>query len=242
MQPFIEQAQDSWGQGLSASDVANNPNVQAMLESLQRQSGELFNEQIAPELRRSSISGGMYGGGRSPVGMGIGAGKAENAFNDAAAKMMMQTYGQGLQHEANLLNMSPQIAGLGMLPGQELMQAGQMDQTSRINELNSQINRGNAEQQQAFYPINQHIANLGAFPGAGMANPGSASGLAQGVGVGSILGGGIYEANQQGVFDNMWGSANDPLIVGQSGPVQGGISAMATPFDLAGPLGQLGGG
>lgn len=222
MQPMIDQAQQAWGFGLSAPDVANNPYVQDMLDALAAESDAAYGRQLA-RLGREGVGTGMYGGGRQGVRGAVLGGEIDRNRQMAAAQTALGAYGQGLSHQANLLGMSPQMASLGFLPGKQLIEAGAQDQAARTAELGAQMSRGQAVQNFALNPAERYIGMLGGQPGLQAAPQyHGTSGTSAGLGAGLALGGLFQTAQNQGLFDNLWG--NKPLVTGPTG--QGGYSGM----------------
>ena len=133
---------------LGAVDVGNNPYVQDMNQVAANQFTRASNEAIQnmvsqfrsgvlPGITNDAVMNGGLGGSRQGVAQGLAIqGLGNNVANmiqsgqGDLANMYAQTnlgaYGQGLQAVNSALNMMPEYAQLGLLPGQIYQQAGGM--------------------------------------------------------------------------------------------------------------------
>jgi hypothetical protein len=131
---------------LNAMDVGNNPYVQDMNQVAANQFTRASNQAIGdmvsqfksgvlPGITNDAVASGGLGGSRQGVAQGLAIqGLGNNVTNmiqsgqSDLANMYAQTnlgaYGQGLQAAGNAVNMMPQYAQLGLMPGQVAQQAG----------------------------------------------------------------------------------------------------------------------
>lgn len=145
---MYNQTMNTYNNLTNAMDVANNPYVQGMnlasANMFNQAMGQSFADMaknyantVAPSIANSAIGQGGFGGTRQGVAEGMAVGNMANAARDVMqsgqanlANMYAQTnlgaYGQGLGAANQAMAFSPQLAELGLLPGQIQQQAGQM--------------------------------------------------------------------------------------------------------------------
>lgn len=166
---------------LNAMDVGNNPYVQDMNQvaanqftrasdqAIQNMVGQ-FRNQVLPGITNDAVAAGGLGGSRQGVAQGLAIqGLGNNVQNmiqsgqSDLANMYAQTnlgaYGQGLQAAGNAINMMPQYAQLGLMPGQIAQQAGGIYEGYQQKAIDDAMARWDFAQNEPW----QRLANMNAI-------------------------------------------------------------------------------
>ncbi len=166
------------GQNVGANTDAFGQNVgryqQAFGRSLE-DIGDTLTRDWLPSIESGASLAGQYGGTRQGVAEGVAMGDATQALSRAVgegmtglsdygsnaaralsgslANMQMGAWGQGLNAQQNAMQMAPQIAQLGMLPGQIYQGVGNTLDSYRQQQID-------AERQRWDYEQNAQIAQM----------------------------------------------------------------------------------
>jgi hypothetical protein len=121
-------------QNYNAADVANNPYVKAMQDSIGGTMTRELREGALPAVNAGAALAGGIGGSRQALAQGQAIGRSQTALGDALANLNLGAYNTGVGARTAALQMSPQIqamtksGGLTRLGvGQALEQRGQQE-------------------------------------------------------------------------------------------------------------------
>jgi hypothetical protein len=129
----VGMAQGAWGSALNAPDVVNNPYVMNQVMANTGLLNRNLSENLLPMIQDNATQAGQSGSSRQGVAEGIALRGTQEAAARQAAATMNQAYGQGLNARQGAMGMSPQMLGLGMLPG--------MQQSTFGNALNAEAQK-----------------------------------------------------------------------------------------------------
>lgn len=105
-----------------------NPYLKETYEMGARRLGEQFREQVAPELRRSAMGAGAYGGSRH----GVMEGMAEKGLAQSLGDLATQLYGGAYEAErARQYGLMPQAESIAQSRMNELAQAMAVDEAKQ---------------------------------------------------------------------------------------------------------------
>jgi hypothetical protein len=166
------------GQSVGANTEAFGQNAQRYQQAFGRSLDDVSNALLRewlPSIDSGASLAGQYGGTRQGVAEGVAMGDATKALSRAIgegmtglsdygtnaarslssnlANMQMGAWGQGLQAQQDAMRMAPQIAQLGMLPGQIYQGVGSQLDAYRQQQIN-------AEKQAWDYEQNAQIAQM----------------------------------------------------------------------------------
>ena len=170
---------------LNAMDVGNNPYVQDMNQVAANQFTRASNEAIQnmvsqfqsgvmPKITNDAVAAGGLGGSRQGIAQGLAiqslgnnvANMIQSGQNDLAnmyAQTNLGAYGQGLNAAGQAINMMPQYAQLGLMPGQVAQQAGGLYEGYQQKAIDDAMARWDFYQNEPW----QRLANMNAiFSGA----------------------------------------------------------------------------
>lgn len=111
-QQGVQTAQNSLTGLLTASDVANNPVVQNLLNTQTNAITQAYREQILPSITGESVMTGGIGGSRQGVAQGLAAERTAGAIGDSATQLLSNAYSRGLTAQAQGLALAPGITQL----------------------------------------------------------------------------------------------------------------------------------
>lgn len=116
----------NWGMN-AVMDPYSNQALQSHIAAAQRPLTQAYQEQVLPGIRDQAE---MYGGAGSRTGLaeGVAARSYMDAMGDVSSSMMSQAYGQGLDQQARMMAMAPQMYQAGAMPGQFMGQVGAQQQ------------------------------------------------------------------------------------------------------------------
>lgn len=114
----IGHSQGAWGSALNAPDVANNPYIGGVADTMQDRLNRNLTENVMPGIQGNFNMAGQYGGEREDT-MRLKAGRdTQMALSEGLSGLYGNAYGQGLEARGNAMAQSGNQIGLGMLPGQ----------------------------------------------------------------------------------------------------------------------------
>ena len=189
--PFME----TWQRNMGASDVANNPNVQGMMQANQQALNQNLQRNMLPGIQQGAIQAGGMNNARQGIAQAGAIGDTQNALANANAQTMMGAYNSGLQAEQAAMGQSGNLMNTIGTPSQMQMGAGQVGESYEQRALQDAMNRyywSSAEQERR---IGFGTSIMGGMPKYGeqigeSANPGYTSlGNIAGSVAGSFLGG-----------------------------------------------------
>ncbi|MCS5550276.1 MAG: tail fiber domain-containing protein [Gammaproteobacteria bacterium] len=155
-----------YGTGSNVLDVANNPYVTGMAQAAARDAYSAL-PGLFGDIRSGSVLSGGYGGGRQGIAEGNAIGTAnQNAIN-ATANIYGNAYGQGLQHQGNVLGMAGGLMDLGNYGNELLMNAGGVQQTQNQAETDALMDKHNWEQNLPYQQLQNYQNAVGGFQWGG---------------------------------------------------------------------------
>lgn len=136
--------------GLNAPDLSNNPYLEPYMQAATRPLEQSLALSTMPGIRSQFTDAGQYGSSRQGVAEGVAQGLTNQAIGDTRAKIASQAYGQGLDQQAKMFALYPQMMQAGLMPGNILSQVGgerqqlanqfQTDPYQKLREYNSILN------------------------------------------------------------------------------------------------------
>lgn len=198
-----QQAQQSVGQLLTASDVGNNPVVQDAIQAALNPLARQFTEKVMPSLRIGGIDGGNTSSSRQGVIEAMAARDFNETSSNLIGRLMGDFYKSGLDAQTRGVALSPSIANLTNLGGQTLAQVGDAEQAYQQTLINAamqeEVDRAN---QMPQFLSNFRNLITGGFGGTttsptGVQNPSD---------LGSLIGGGMsgYALGHMVEASNPW--------------------------------------
>lgn len=155
-----------YGTGSGVLDVANNPYVQGMAQSAARDAYSSL-PGIFGDIRGGALLSGGYGGGRQGIAEGNAIGAAnQNAIN-ATANIYGNAYGQGLQHQGNVLGMAGGLMNLGNYGNELMMNAGGIQQAQNQSEIDASMQQHEWEQNLPYQQLQNYQNTVGGFQWGG---------------------------------------------------------------------------
>jgi hypothetical protein len=224
MPEYLQSGDEGLRAMFGAADVANNPYVNQMLDAQARNVGDQLTRQWLPGIRQGASLAGQTGSTRQGVAEGVAIGDAAKALADATAQTQLNAYGQGLQQRTAAMAALPQMAQLGMLPGQTMQGLGQQQEQYLQRQIDEAVNRFNFYQQEPWQRLNYANAIYSGIPWNSSATSTQASG------------GSSKAANALG--GAMMGASLASPLAAMGGPIANGIASLGSP--LAGALGFSG--
>lgn len=207
----IAQAQQAQSGALNAPDVANNPYIAGMADTITSRLGRNFSENLMPAIGDSALMAGQSGGSRQGVAQGIAARGTQEATGDALAGLYGGAYGQGLQAQGNALQRAPQMAQYGLMPSQIQQGIGGMYQGQEQRGIDEGIARQNFANQEPWNRLGNY-SNL----------------LAGGQGYGTTTGTTTQSGGGGGLFGNLLGAGMTAagVMSGNPGMAMSGMGSM----------------
>lgn len=136
-----------WNTLLGASDIKNNPNLDAAIAAATAPTIRAFSDQGGPlaNIRDQFQSSGQFGGTRQGIAEGIAADRLQQNTLGIGAQMAQQAYQTGLDSTARGLVLTPQVQGAQMAPATTLDAVGQESRTMQqqiIDDMMARFNYG----------------------------------------------------------------------------------------------------
>lgn len=183
--------------GLNAADVNANPALQGYVDAAIRPLTQAYEEQILPGIRDQAE---MYGGAGSRTGLaeGVASRGYMDAVGDTTANIMSQAYGQGLDQQARMMTLLPQMMQTGMMPYDIMNQVGGWNQAMTQNQINDAMARWDFGQTADYNQAKDYFSTLMGTPwgsGTSTSSLDSQSNMAS-----SLLGGGLLGAGAGSIF------------------------------------------
>lgn len=209
---------------LRAPDVASNPYVAGMADTIQGRLNRNLMENQLPGIRGGALAAGQVGGSRQALAEGQAIGRTNEAYGDAMAQLYSDAYGKGLDQQYRGAATAPSTMQAMMMPSEMVANVGA-------------YNRGEAElalqDQMARHEFNQNrpYSNLQNYMNIVQGNPwGSTSS--------SEMAGGSRGFNPGGAIGGAGlGYMGGTALAGGLG----GFGAGASMGAALGPIGAIGG-
>lgn len=201
-------ATTAWNTLLGASDINNNPNLQAAITAAQAPTIRAFTDAGGPlsSIRDQFQGAGQFGGTRQGVAEGIAADRLQQNLLGTGAQMAQQAYLTGLDSSARGLVLSPTVQATQLSPATTLDTVGQESRTLQQQVIDDMMQRYNYNQNLPAANLQQYqnliMGNFGgqtsttAQPNRttqsiGLAATGAATGMMIGGPMGALVGGGL---------------------------------------------------
>jgi len=152
---------------LQAPDVANNPYIGGVADTITDRLNRNFSENLMPGIQGGATMAGQSGGSRQGVAEGIAARGTQEALGSSLNQLYGDAYGRGLQAQSAAMGMAPQMAQLGMMPGQVQQQVGGQMRAEDQMGIDEAVARHDFEQQEPWQRLGQYNALLGGGQGYG---------------------------------------------------------------------------
>lgn len=201
----------SLGQALDASNVVNNPAVQAGLGAIEDRALQTFGEDILPQLRQQATGFGNQFSSKAEQTERLAARDLQSAISNAQADLLTGSLGDAFGLQRAGLAMAPGLQQAGLMGGNILGGIGSqfqgMDQAA--------INEAMARHNFPTTATNQYINQLGVLSGGNLGGTtiGTESG---GSDLLSAAGGAMSGAKLGSTF-GPWGTAAGALLGGLGG-------------------------
>jgi hypothetical protein len=209
----------SLGQALDASNVVNNPAVQAGLGAIEDRALQTFGEDILPQLRQQATGFGNQFSSKAEQTERLAARDLQSAISNAQADLLTGSLGDAMRLQGAGLAMAPGLQQAGLMGGNILGGIGSqfqgMDQAA--------INEAMARHDFPVGATNQYINQLGVLSGGnlgGVTTQGSTGSNT----LGNIIGGGLMGQAGGTALGSMLGlTGGTGAIFPLAGAVLGGL-------------------
>ena len=152
---------DTWTRGLNASDVANNPYVNSMMDVNAQKSNQNLSNNVMPGLQQGQVVAGGMNSARQGLAQGAAAGMAQQGVDWANSNLQSQAYGQGLAQENAMLSQAPNMQNAFTAPWETIGQAGSGVEFYQQKALEDAMARWGFSGDQANSMLNNLIGQLG---------------------------------------------------------------------------------
>ncbi len=229
IQPMGELANRMGGavySGLS-NDVFNNPALGSMANTIQRRMGDQFSEQWMPNIRNASINMGQgtTGSGYNKAAA-MATGRAAEGIGDSLANLYGGAYNTGLEQQARMAALGPQVMQTALAPSQIASSIGGQRQQMQGQQTTEDIARFGYQEGLPYNKLADYGATIGTgIPGSGTSTSTGAQRLSGGNPLLGAIGGGLSGLSMASSFY--------PGAAGATGLF---ASPMALPFALGGAL------
>jgi hypothetical protein len=165
-----------------------------------RETADAYADAVNEQLRRTTLSdisdqsvqsGQGWGSSREAIEAGLARGEASERIADRTSQLYSDAYQRGLGAMQSGLSMAPQMAQLGMMPGQTMMNVGGMPQQEAQTDLSNYANIINQVASQGGQQVTPQSS--GGLPGL-LGGAASGAGIAQSIGASSPWGWGLTAA------------------------------------------------
>jgi hypothetical protein len=152
---------------LNAPDVANNPYIGGVADTITQRMNRNFQENLLPAISGGAIQAGQPGGSRQGVAQGVAARGTQEALGGALSDLYGNAYSQGLDAQGRALALAPQTAQLGMLPGQSMYNIGQIQRAEDQRPITEAMARHEFAQNEPWERLAKYSGLLGTGLGYG---------------------------------------------------------------------------
>jgi hypothetical protein len=184
----------------SVYDPQSNPVLQDYVASATRPLTEAYQNTVGNAIAGNAVGAGSFGGSRQGVAEGLASRAYQNAVGDVSTGIYNNAYNQGLDQQARMAALAPQVMQAGLMPSQFLGDVGSQQQNQAQLGINEAMNRYNYNQDAPYNRASSYVSTLAGTPwGTSSAtgpdpnasNPviGALGGAGLGYGAASLLGG-----------------------------------------------------
>lgn len=193
----MQQSSNALNQGLqfslNAPDVANNPYIGGVADTIQKRMSRQFNEDLMPRITTNAVQSGGLGGSRQGIAEGLAARGTSEATGDALAALYADAYGSGLDAQGRALVAAPSAMQASLMPSQTVGQVGQFYRGMDEMALQSDMDRFNYNEQLPYQNLSNYMNVLQGAPwGSTTTSPAQKgnplTGAASGAMIGSMFG------------------------------------------------------
>ena len=203
MMPALNNTFGAYNWGMNApQNVMTDPLVNRQIQSAMRPVTQQYQEQVMPSIQRNAIGAGNYGGSRQGVAEGLASRSYMDTLGDISTGIYSNAYNKGMDQQARMMALGPQVFGMGMMPGQMMGQVGAQNQQQTQKMIDDAVARWNYGQTE---PVNRMTNYWNTLWGAGggtqkMPDPNASNPLS------SAIGGGLAGAGTAGMLElsNPW--------------------------------------
>ena len=153
---MIGNTQNALNFGLNAPDVNNNPYLNDYVDAATRPLTQAYEQAIGNTLAGNAAGAGTFGGSRHGIAEGLTGRSYMDAMQDTSTNIFNNAYNKGLDHQARMASLAPQLTQMGTMPGNLLGQVGQIRRDDRQARMN---NRYNNRLNQWGYGMDAHNYN-----------------------------------------------------------------------------------
>lgn len=142
------QANSAFATLAGASDINNNPNLQAAINAATAPAIRAFQDPNGPlsQTRQAFTDAGQFGGTRQGLAEGVAADRLQQNILGTGQLMAQQAYQSGLDASAKGLALAPQLQGLNLAPATTLDAAGQETRQLQQQNIDDMLQRWNFNQ------------------------------------------------------------------------------------------------
>lgn len=140
LQDFSGEALQAATRGLNL-DLINQPETQRLAEAAVRPIQQRFQEQILPGIQSAAVQQGAFGGSRQDISEAIAAREFGTAALDARSGVLLDAQRAGLDQQARILGLAPQISAGQLFPGQAVQDIGAQRQERGQQEIEAERER-----------------------------------------------------------------------------------------------------
>ena len=211
---------------LNAPDVASNPYVTGMADTIQRRMNQNLIENQLPAIKGGAMGAGAVGGSRQGLAEGMAVRGTNEAMGDALAQLYGNAYNSGLEQQARGVGFAPQTMQAQMSPFETMAGVGAYNRGEQELALQDQLARFEYEQNLPYTNLQNYMAIVNGAPWGSTANT-DVGGTSRGFNAMGALGGGMMGASAAGALSGTalgasMGSALGPVgIIG--GALLGGL-------------------
>ena len=203
LMPAMQDTFMAYRQGMTAPEnITQNPLINQQIQSAVRPVTQQYEEQVMPSIQRNAIGIGNYGGSRQGVAEGLASRGYMDTVGDISTGIYSNAFNKGLDQQARMMALGPQVFNMGMMPGQLMGQVGAENQFMNQKAIDEAMARHQFNQNEPTQRLTDYWNTLwGAGGGTQtMPNPNAQSPLA------GMIGGGLTGASAAGLMglSNPW--------------------------------------
>lgn len=181
----------SFNQALDASNIVDNPAIQAGLGAIENRANQNFSESILPQLRQQATGTGNMFSSKAEQSERLAGRDLQSVISNAQADLLSGSIGDAMRLQGAGLSLAPQTLGTGLFGGQVQQDIGGQLQGMDQNAINETMARFNFGQQAPTNSLNDYIAQLGGLAGNYNVSQGNTSADSSNNWLGGAIGGGL---------------------------------------------------
>jgi hypothetical protein len=192
-QTLAQGGQQALLSALDATNVYNNPALQAAVQGAIAPVQQQLMEQTLPAVRGGAIQAGGYGGSRQQLMERGTIDASTKAMMDRAAGMYSDAYAQGLQARTQAMGLQPQMQQAQLSPAATYGMVGEQNRAMQQQGINEQIARWDFRQNEPWQRWGNYASLMGGGGGqqplssGGAPTSGGLSGAARGAALGTSI-------------------------------------------------------